>query len=109
MTRDHYIYGLNGKRGRYINPDNPPTPTRMIHPRLKVSLLKKIDEFVACLNPTMSSKYFLREYFFPQFEDWLEKWLEFHKPEEGERVSVERINIFPAVLVERKRRIWRKR
>lgn len=108
MSQENYIY-QKGRRGRFVNPDNPPPPTKTIHPSIRVSLLAKLDELVACLNPPMSRQYFMREYFFRQFEDWLEKWLEFHKPAEGERVSVERINIFPAVLVDRKRRIWRKK
>ncbi len=64
---------------------------------------------MAVIQPRMSRESFLREYFFRQFEDWLERWLEFHKPEDGTKVGIERINIFPAVLIERKRRIWRRK
>lgn len=98
---------IPGKRGAFKNPEAPERV--VIHQVLRKSLLDKLDEFCASLNPPMHKRYFLREYFYPQFEDFLEKWLEFHKPEPGERVSVERINIFPAVLVERTRRIWRKK
>lgn len=84
-------------------------PVEIFTITLRQSLLEKLDRFSASIQPRMQKRYFLRNYFFPQFEDWLDKWLEFHKPENGDRVSVEKINIFPAILVERKRRIWRKK
>jgi hypothetical protein len=89
-------------------PDTPENPKKeLLCITVPSRLLEKLDAFRGCIFPQMTRSRFLREYFMPQFEDWLDRWMEFKKPPEGDRVNVENVNIFPPVLIERKRWVRR--